>query len=196
MWAQAAAGRFLIAGWSAADVLYALENRPDGTAWLHSAFPHGSTEWVMQRLAAWMDGHGQPLPARSRVVDEQAQRTRARQAEDARARAALTAGRSDSQEAWAALARSALVRASPAAAKAVREQRRRGQVAADGWRWERADKAALAAIETGRLVEEWTPPNEEEGERVDARVLALARARTRARWERARRTRGSASDAT
>lgn len=56
--------RFFSAGWTVADVLYALTHRPDQVAWPQSPEFRG-TEWLRRRLAAWRTPDGDIRPSRS-----------------------------------------------------------------------------------------------------------------------------------
>ncbi|GIH81024.1 hypothetical protein [Planobispora longispora] len=91
----------------------------------------------------------------------------------------------------AAWARYLLAVNSPRAAQAMRdremERRRRRPRPRDSDHWKLTDTLARTALELSRPpAENWMPPADEE-EEVDARTAALARARTRARMERATR---------
>ncbi|MER5649686.1 hypothetical protein [Streptosporangium sp. NPDC002524] len=95
----------------------------------------------------------------------------------------------------AAWARYLLVANSPRAEKMIRHrqaeaQRRAVGRDADPLRWQKADAAAQASIESQRLLSEsGVPPVEETVDDAEQqRRLSLARARTRARMERANRT--------
>jgi hypothetical protein len=51
---------FILAGWSVADVGFAIDRRPDGTPWPHDG-AHGVGNvgaWLRYRLAAWRDETG------------------------------------------------------------------------------------------------------------------------------------------
>lgn len=64
---------FFLAGWTVADILHALDWKPDGTPWPHSGAPETREPgrirgWVKNRLAAWRTVEGEPL----RSKDQQA----------------------------------------------------------------------------------------------------------------------------
>jgi hypothetical protein len=83
--------RFFRAGWQVADVLHALETRPDGTAWeTNGAGGMRSVQaWLRLRLKAWLKD-SQPMTAPSRL---KSQAEAARRAEQARQRAQADAER-------------------------------------------------------------------------------------------------------
>ncbi|MEU5869592.1 hypothetical protein ABZ815_51105 [Nonomuraea sp. NPDC047529] len=60
---------FLDSGWTAADVLHALDVRPDDSRWTYTwsstAEIRNVPGWVWHRLSAWLDDQGRPLPSRS-----------------------------------------------------------------------------------------------------------------------------------
>lgn len=78
---------FLTAGWSVADVHYALDHRPDGSLWPHSGAPttkepYRIRGWLRYRLNAWRDATGQPVVSRSQRQQAQREsRQRQRQVE-------------------------------------------------------------------------------------------------------------------
>lgn len=63
------AARFFSAGWTVADLLHALEHRPDGRPWQRGAEYRG-TRWLCHRLGAWKTPSGDIRPSASQ---EQAQ---------------------------------------------------------------------------------------------------------------------------
>lgn len=65
---------FLRAGWTIADVLYALDHKPDETAHTWTTTVHTPAGWLRARLSWWLDEHGHPLASLS------ARKTAARQA--------------------------------------------------------------------------------------------------------------------
>ena len=83
--------RFFRAGWQVADILHALETRPDGGDWdtSGSGGMRSVQAWLRLRLKAWMKD-SQPLVAPSRA---KAQADAARKAEQARQRAQADAER-------------------------------------------------------------------------------------------------------
>lgn len=74
---------FVVAGWTAADVLHALDHMPEGTAWTYTWTSRDQIRnvpaWVRFRLAAWLDEHGRPLPGKSQRLADAAARLRAEQ---------------------------------------------------------------------------------------------------------------------
>ncbi|SEU46749.1 hypothetical protein [Nonomuraea wenchangensis] len=89
---------FIDEGWTAADVLHALNVRPDDSRWTYTWSSASEIRhvpgWVRHRLAAWLDSEGRPVPSRSqrRAAADAARRAEqaARRAE--RARMAAAAG--------------------------------------------------------------------------------------------------------
>ncbi|NRQ31239.1 hypothetical protein HII36_05230 [Nonomuraea sp. NN258] len=89
---------FIAAGWTSADVLHALDHKPDGTAWTYTWTSRDQIRnvpaWVRFRLSAWLDERGRPLPGKSQRLAAAAAQLRAEQAalqerfEDMRARRA------------------------------------------------------------------------------------------------------------
>ncbi|MHA7170642.1 hypothetical protein ACX801_21055 [Arthrobacter bambusae] len=124
---------FFLAGWTVADVIHALDWRPDGSQWPHSGAPDTKDPWRMRgwlrhRLSAWRTEAGEPLRSRDqqeaariatlrREQEAERQRTLKRQAERA---ARLDAG--DSPAKVTALAQ---IRAMFDADKRQRSDRRR-----------------------------------------------------------------------
>ncbi|MEU7911413.1 hypothetical protein [Microbispora bryophytorum] len=94
---------FVAAGWTARDVLYALDHTPDGTAWTYTWTSRDELRnvpgWVRFRLAAWRDEHGRPVPSRSQRLAAEAAEQRAqqeswrRELEEQRARAGLASAK-------------------------------------------------------------------------------------------------------
>lgn len=86
--------RFFRAGWQVADILHALETRPDGSGYdtSGSGGMRSVQAWLRLRLKAWMKD-SQPVTAPSRL---KAQAEAARRAEQARQRAQAAAGRKQS----------------------------------------------------------------------------------------------------
>lgn len=109
------------AGWSSADIVHAVDWRPDGRAWTYEAAVKIPARWLAVRLAAWSDGPG---PALSRTQRSErakaiaAAATEQRRAELA-ARAAAVPGTAAAAARGAALARAMLTERSPAAAAAL-----------------------------------------------------------------------------
>ncbi|MFB4284811.1 hypothetical protein ACBJ59_56755 [Nonomuraea sp. MTCD27] len=75
---------FVAAGWTAADVLHALDHQPDGAAWTYTWTSRDQIRnvpgWVRFRLSAWLDEHGRPLPGKSQQLAAAAAELRAEQA--------------------------------------------------------------------------------------------------------------------
>lgn len=191
-WAMEAASRFLEAGWWESDVLYALDNRPDGTPWLYNPFPHGTGEWARYRLAGWLDGHGRPIMPRSAMLEQQARRLRKQQQRQRHQWAAMIANASTTPVQAAQWARFFLGTASPRAAQVIlarqraARQRAERDAQAEETRWKQADESAQAVLDAAvSPVERWLPPPEGDGA-LDPRLVSLIRARERARRERRR----------
>jgi hypothetical protein len=60
---------FFLAGWTVADILHAMDWRPDGTLWPHSGAPDTKDArrmrgWLRHRLSAWRTTAGEPLRSR------------------------------------------------------------------------------------------------------------------------------------
>lgn len=76
---------FVAAGWTAHDVLHALDHKPDGSAWTYTWTSRDQIRnvpgWVRFRLSAWLDEHGRPLPSKSQRLAAAAARLRAEQEE-------------------------------------------------------------------------------------------------------------------
>lgn len=83
---------FFLAGWTVADILHALDWRPDGTLWPHSGAPDTKDGWRMRgwlrhRLSAWRTEAGEPL--RSRDQQEAARAAARRREQEAERRRIL-----------------------------------------------------------------------------------------------------------
>ncbi|MEV6157924.1 helix-turn-helix domain-containing protein [Nonomuraea sp. NPDC052129] len=124
---------FLLAGWTPADVLHALDVRPDDSVWTYTWSSADELRhipgWVRNRLAAWVSGDGQVLSSRSQrvaAIAREVEELRRRRAEEQERRLAqrVDAG---GQDGPAARARALLVATSPSFAAALRRtgQRRR-----------------------------------------------------------------------
>jgi hypothetical protein len=74
---------FLVAGWTPADVLHALDVRPDGSVWTYTWQSADELRhipgWVRHRLNAWLGEDGQVLPSRSQGLTAAAAHQRAEQ---------------------------------------------------------------------------------------------------------------------
>lgn len=78
------------AGWTPADILWALDHTPDGDAYGLGAGNHGvrhPDRWLMWRLAQWLDDAGTPLPS----ITETRRAARAARVERAQQRQASAA---------------------------------------------------------------------------------------------------------
>ncbi|MFI6497091.1 hypothetical protein [Nonomuraea typhae] len=88
---------FVAAGWTAADVLHALDHQPDGTAWTYTWTSRDQIRnvpgWVRFRLSAWLDEHGRPLLGKSQRLAAAAAQLRAEQADMRERLQAMHAGR-------------------------------------------------------------------------------------------------------
>ncbi|MFI7706518.1 hypothetical protein [Nonomuraea sp. NPDC049480] len=74
---------YLVAGWTPADVLHALDVRADGGAWTYTWRSADELRhipgWVRNRLAAWVNQDGQALPSRSQRIAADVARQRTEQ---------------------------------------------------------------------------------------------------------------------
>jgi hypothetical protein len=113
---------FFAAGWTAADVLHALERDPDDRVQGHTDPVRSPAGWLRARLARWLDLAGAPLPSVSQLRAAAEQHRIAEQ--EMRRAAAVNAAGVDSAGP-AAHARQVLEAASPAAARVIREMRAR-----------------------------------------------------------------------
>jgi len=132
-WVTALLREFWLAGWTLRDTLRALDERPDGTPWPHTADVRHVPGWVRSRLAAWRTTAGTPQRSPSQTSAAAQAHARAltraraerRQLEDAHRASAPAAA------AGAAAARDQLRAARAArAARAVRAERQ--QATPDG----------------------------------------------------------------
>lgn len=117
---------FLLAGWTVADVLHALDVRSDGSGWTYTWSSADELRhipgWVRHRLDAWMGRDGQVLTSRSQRVAAAAQEVeeqRHRRAEERERRWAQRVD-ADGENGPAARARALLVATSPSFAAALR----------------------------------------------------------------------------
>ena len=101
------------AGWTPADVLYAMEHRPDGRQHPHTHSVRHVPGWLRYRLTAWRAPHGGLYATPGQLAADYARRIRAEQMHRAAKRAAALAARADSAR-FAAAVRDQL----PAAARA------------------------------------------------------------------------------
>jgi hypothetical protein len=107
------------AGWTPADVLEALEWRPDGRRYLHTAAVRHPAAWARWRLGQWLGPDGLPLPSPSQLRAAQRRRQLAEQARRRAQHAAAEASRSQSAAARAAEARAQLAAASGRARQVI-----------------------------------------------------------------------------
>lgn len=56
---------FLRAGWTVADVKYAIDHRPDQSAHTWTTSVHSPAGWLRARLGFWLDEHGRPIASLS-----------------------------------------------------------------------------------------------------------------------------------
>ncbi|MFD8564674.1 hypothetical protein ACFV1N_46050 [Streptosporangium canum] len=70
---------FFAAGWTASDVLHALDHRTDGAPWPYAGMARRVPGWTRHRLAPWLDASGRPLPSKSQRMAAAAVDQRARQ---------------------------------------------------------------------------------------------------------------------
>jgi hypothetical protein len=71
---------FTLAGWTPADVLFAIDHEPGGRQHGYTTEPRSPAAWTASRLALWLDpATGAPLPSRSQLAAERRARTRAEQ---------------------------------------------------------------------------------------------------------------------
>jgi hypothetical protein len=115
---RSAVRAYFAAGWTVADVEYALDHRPDGTAYRHTHQVRVPGRWLAWRLARWLDADGALLRPVSQL---RAKADRIRIAEQAGQRAYFAADRGATVDstAPAARARQILAAASPAAARVI-----------------------------------------------------------------------------
>lgn len=97
---------WLLAGWTVAQLLHALDHEPDGTArtWTTTVrFPVG---WLRSRLAAWLDEeHGRPRSAPGEQARAEQQAKRIEQDTQRRAAEAERAAVRDAERAFGDLVR-------------------------------------------------------------------------------------------
>lgn len=70
---------WLLAGWSAADVLYALDHAPDGTSHTWTTQVRSPSGWLTHRLGLWTDEAGAPVAPLSAATRARTEATRKRQ---------------------------------------------------------------------------------------------------------------------
>ncbi|WP_299039856.1 hypothetical protein [uncultured Pseudokineococcus sp.] len=76
-WVVALLREFWLAGWTLRDTLRALDERPDGTPWPHTADIRHVPGWVRSRLAAWRTDAGTPQRSPSQTSAAAQHHTRA-----------------------------------------------------------------------------------------------------------------------
>jgi len=103
-----------------ADILWALEHHPDGTAWHHGEPVRQPASWIRHRLSTWLGEDGEPVPPRSAQLFARAEAGRqAQAAEWARLAQQLhpggdsTAARAEARRIAAAAAERSRTRARP-----------------------------------------------------------------------------------
>jgi hypothetical protein len=108
------------AGWTAGDVLHALDHDPTGRPYGYAAAVRYPAGWARARLARWLGPGRAPLPSASQLRAARADQLRAQQQARRRRRAADAARAVDAAASGlAAAARAAMAAASPAAARAL-----------------------------------------------------------------------------
>ena len=112
----------LAAGWTPADVVYALDHQPGGRPYGFTATVRHPAAWARARLAAWLDPGGVPLASASQVR--------------AAAAAATAAGQAARRAELAAVRASRVDPAGPAARARALLAARGGRVAQDLARWQ------------------------------------------------------------
>ncbi|WP_157255036.1 hypothetical protein [Nonomuraea typhae] len=112
---------FFAAGWSPYDVKHALDNRADGSQWIHTELPRFVPGWLRHRLAAWRDDDGQVLPGRTQRL-EAAHGVRRTQNTTLATLAEPADPPAADVTSHASAARAALAEASPNAAAAIAKQ--------------------------------------------------------------------------
>lgn len=71
---------WLLAGWTAADVLYAIDHTPDGSTHTWTTSVRSPKGWLRHRLDLWTAASGVPLPPLSATYAARAKQSRAEQA--------------------------------------------------------------------------------------------------------------------
>jgi hypothetical protein len=92
----------LAAGWTPADVVYALDHQPGGRSWGFTATVRHPAGWARARLAVWLNPDGTPRSSASQVRAAAAARIRAEMAARRNQAAELEAARGDSARGAAA----------------------------------------------------------------------------------------------
>src|SRR5262249_29258382 len=80
---------YFAAGYTPADVLYALDHDPSGRPYGYSAAVRHPAGWAAARLGRWLGPSGEPVPSRSQILARKRSRILAEQ--EARRRDALAA---------------------------------------------------------------------------------------------------------
>ncbi|TDB94835.1 hypothetical protein E1267_42460 [Nonomuraea longispora] len=117
---------FLLAGWTPADVLHALDVRSDGSGWTYTWSSADELRhipgWVRNRLNAWIGGDGQVLTSGSQRLAAAAQEVEEQRRRRVKERERRWAQRVEAggEDGPAARARALLVATSPSFAAALR----------------------------------------------------------------------------
>lgn len=69
---------FFAAGWSPADVLHAIDFRPNDGRWSYDQAPRSVIGWLTSRLSWWLNSSGSPRKSQSQRVTHDRQRARVR----------------------------------------------------------------------------------------------------------------------
>lgn len=77
---------FIRAGWSVADIRWAVDHKPSGQPWTHEARVRHVAQWLRYRLVHWLNDEGAPLPSRRQINDAEHARVLARHAAEVAAR--------------------------------------------------------------------------------------------------------------
>jgi len=110
---------FLAAGWTAADLVYAISCTPDGLVRTHDHQVRHPFGWARARLAAWQDARGTPARPHSEVLRDRAAAHRAELAAGRRQAASRVPLDQVARARHARHARTLLAAASPEAARVI-----------------------------------------------------------------------------
>ncbi|MFE3454953.1 hypothetical protein ACFXJ8_39125, partial [Nonomuraea sp. NPDC059194] len=99
---------FVLAGWTAADVVHAIDHTPDGQPRPFAGSAKHPAGWFRHRLAAWRDADSTPIPSRSQHLAAAAARRDIERQALTDQRATLRAARVDADAGPAARARALL----------------------------------------------------------------------------------------
>jgi hypothetical protein len=125
---RAACRIYCQAGWTPADLVYALDHDPDCVQYPHTAPVRSVAGWARARWDRWLNAQGVPLASASQLRAE-ADRIRIADQATLAAQAAAEHGRrvdADGPDGPGARARALLAASSPSAAKIIAIQRARG----------------------------------------------------------------------